>query len=151
MLKQILVVLFVLASLYGFHPQRTDAEVQPQQKLPLTLEQHMDRIFGEKAEIAMAVITHESKLDLDAKHYNCFYISSKTGKRYSTTCKKKDIAKAWSVDCGIAQVNVKGKVCPKNLMTLEGNMGAVEKIYKEQGLRAWVSYTTGRYKRFMKS
>jgi hypothetical protein len=34
-------------------------------------------------------------------------------------------------------------------MTLEGNMVAVEKIYNEQGLRAWVSYNTGAYKKFL--
>jgi hypothetical protein len=66
-----------------------------------------------------------------------------------TACKKGDEYKAWSVDCGIAQINTRGQICPKELLTLEGNMKALEKIYKEQGLNAWVSYKTGAYKRYL--
>lgn len=108
-----------------------------------TQEQYIKEIFGAKAEIATAVLKHESGMKLDAVNYNCRYDG------HSTFCKKGDKAKAWSVDCGIAQVNVKGTVCPEHLFTLEGNMEAVAKIYKEQGLRAWVSYNNGRYKQFM--
>lgn len=123
--------------------------VETEVEVPLTFEQHIEHIFGDNARVATAVLTHESSLNLKAKHYNCKYVSAKTGKTYSTTCKKGDSIKAWSVDCGIAQVNVKGQVCPSKLMTLEGNMVAVEKIYNEQGLRAWVSYTSGAYKKFL--
>lgn len=109
-----------------------------------TVDEHIQEIFGAKARIARAVFIHESNgMKLDAVNYNCHY-----GGR-STFCKKGDEHKAWSVDCGLAQVNVKGQVCPKRLLTLEGNMEAVEKIYKEQGLRAWVSYTNGAYKKFL--
>jgi hypothetical protein len=110
----------------------------------LTPEQHIQRIFGDKALVATAVLKHESQgFKLDAKNWNCIY----NGK--STFCKKEDRSKAWSVDCGIAQINVRGQVCPKELMTLEGSMERVEKIYKEQGLNAWVSYKTGAYKKFL--
>lgn len=108
----------------------------------------IEDIFGDKAKIATAVLMHESGLNLEAKGWNCHYYD-KDGKRYSKACKKEDRPKAWSVDCGIAQVNIKGKVCPKELLTLEGNMLAVAKIYKSQGLNAWVSYKTGSYKKYL--
>lgn len=118
--------------------------------------EYIDKIFGEDAAVATAVLKHESGLNLKAKNWNCHYyktITNKDGveeqKRYSTSCKPDDRENAWSVDCGIAQINVKGKVCPDHLLTLSGNMEQVEKKYKEQGLRAWASYNNGRYKKFL--
>lgn len=112
--------------------------------IPKTIDDYIHEIFGSKATIAKAVLTHESEgLKLDSKNYNCRY----NGK--STFCKPQDRKKAWSVDCGISQINVKGTECPADLLTLEGNMKATEKIYKEQGLNAWVSFKNGAYKRFL--
>ena len=131
--------LCVLAlSLLVISPQRGATE-----ELPITLEQHIQQIFGSKAKVALAVLKHESGLKLTSVNYNCRY----NGR--STFCKKGDEYKAWSVDCGIGQANFKGTVCPKESLTLEGNMKIVEKIYREQGLRAWVSYKTGAYKKYL--
>lgn len=116
--------------------------------VPIEVEEHIIDIFGDKADIATAVLLHEGGMNLDAKGYNCFY-TDKNGKRYSTHCKKEDRPKAWSVDCGLAQINVKGQTCPSELLTLEGNMKEVERIYKTQGLNAWVSYKSGAYKKFL--
>ncbi len=140
MFSKIIIVFLLSFSLLGFYPQRIDKEIL---QISQTTEQRIQNIFGNKAKIALAVLKHESGLKLNAINYNCRY----NGK--SKTCKKKDIKKAWSVDCGIAQINVKGKVCPSSLLTLDGNMNAVEKIYKEQGLNAWVSFKTGAYKKFL--
>ena len=142
MFAKIIIGFFTVFSLLGFQPQRTTVD-DLQIVKPKTAEQHIQEIFGTKAKIATAVLTHESGLKLDAKGYNCMY----NGK--SKACKKEDRPKAWSVDCGISQVNVKGKICPPELLTLEGNMEAVEKIYKEQGLNAWVSYKNGKYKKHL--
>jgi hypothetical protein len=108
-----------------------------------TFDQEINRIFGEKAEIAKAVFMHESRMKLNAINYNCKY----DGK--TTFCKKGDRAKAISLDCGIGQINVKGKVCPKELMTEEGQIIAIEKIYKKQGLRAWASFNNKQYLKFL--
>lgn len=132
--------LLVLASLIGFYPQRLNADAPI---IAPTVDQYISNIFGKEAKVAKAVLTHESGLRLDAVNYNCFY----NGK--SKSCKKTDQPKAWSVDCGIAQVNVKGTQCPKELLTLSGNMLAVSKIYKEQGLNAWVSFSSGAYKKYL--
>lgn len=132
-------VILLLGSLYGYQPQSLSKD-EPVIKTQI---QYIEGIFGAKAKIAEAVLKHESGMKLDAINYNCRY----DGK--STFCKNGDRAKAWSVDCGIGQVNVRGTVCPKHLLTLEGNMEAVEKIYKQQGLNAWVSFTNGAYKKFL--
>ena len=132
-----------MISLSLFLVSPTKGETDPPIIKP-TLDDRLVQIFGDKAEIAKAVFMHESGgMKLDAVNYNCIY----NGK--STFCKKGDRAKAWSVDCGMAQINIKGKICPSELMTLEGTLIAVERIYKEQGLRAWVSYKSKAYLRFM--
>lgn len=139
-MKKTLIMAFVILLLFLQNPTIlvADDEIKPK-----TLDDYMVDIFGDKAKIAKAVLSHESNLKLDAINYNCIY----DGK--STFCKKNDRSKAWSVDCSIAQINIKGQKCPPELMTLEGNMKAVEKIYKEQGLNAWVSYKSGAYKKFL--
>lgn len=110
---------------------------------PLTQEQWISKIFGDKASVAKAIIFHESQNSLNAKNWNCMYGNK------STFCKKEDRPKAWSVDCGIGQINVKGTVCPPELLTLDGNMKAIEVKYKTQGFSAWVSYNTGAYKKYL--
>jgi len=44
---------------------------------------------------------------------------------------------------------VKGLTCPPELMTEIGSIPFIEKIYKTQGLNAWVSYKTGAYKKYL--
>lgn len=109
---------------------------------------HIERIFGSDAKVATAVLRHESGLNARAKNWNCHYYRE-DGTRYSTSCKKADRELAWSVDCGIAQINVKGKECPEELFTLEGSMREVEKRYKAQGLNAWSSYKNKKYLKYM--
>ena len=108
-----------------------------------SFEQEITRIFGSKAEIALAVFEHESNNDIDSINYNCRYDG------ISTFCKKGDEKKAWSVDCGVDQINVRGQVCPPQLLTEMGSIPYIEKIYKEQGLKAWVSYNNKKYKDFL--
>ena len=139
MFKNYILILLVGFSLLGLFPQRTTAD----ESIIKTPEQYIKEIFGAKAKIATAVLKHESGMNLTAINYNCRY----NGK--STFCKKGDEHKAWSVDCGIGQTNVKGKVCPQELLTLEGNMKKVEQIYKSQGLNAWVSYKNKKYLAYM--
>jgi hypothetical protein len=143
-LKNIMVTIVLLFSLLGLPTKDSANEPEITQPPTPTFEQEISRIFKDKSNIALAVFEHESNGgDIDAKNYNCRY----DGK--STFCKKGDKLKAWSVDCGIAQVNVKGQVCPPELLTKEGSIPYIEKIYKEQGLNAWVSYKNGAYKKFL--
>lgn len=106
-------------------------------------QKEIDRIFGSKAEIATAVLKHESGLRVDAINHNCKY----NGK--STFCRKGD-TKITSSDCGLGQINVKAKTCPAELLTSEGNLKAIEKVYNSQGLQAWASFNNKSYIAFMK-
>lgn len=107
------------------------------------VEAYITSIFGDKAEEGMATLKHESGLRLDAQNWNCIYEGR------SRSCRVEDREKAWSVDCGIGQTNVKGKTCPPELFTLEGSMAEVARRFKAQGLEAWTSYTSGAYKKFL--
>jgi len=110
---------------------------------PITFEGEIQRIFGNKSNIAFAVFKHESNAKITSKNWNCVY----NGR--STFCKKEDRIKAWSVDCGYFQINVRGLVCPTEYMDKLTSLKRVEEIYKQQGLNAWVSYKTGAYKKYL--
>lgn len=135
--NKILVCVIISLSVFNTKVRTEAIEIRP------SFEQEITRIFGSKAEIALAVFEHESNNDVDSINYNCRY----NGK--STFCKKGDKGKAWSVDCGVAQINFRGQVCPPQLLTKEGSIPYIEKIYKEQGLRAWVSFNNKKYKQFL--
>jgi len=139
-LQNIILSLVFIISLF-VSPTKVIAE--PIEIVNPSFEQEITRIFGSKSEIALAVFEHESRNNIDSINYNCRYNG------ISTFCKKGDENKAWSVDCGVAQINVKGQVCPSQLMTKEGSIPYIEKIYKEQGLRAWVSFNNKKYKEFL--
>lgn len=96
--------------------------------------------FGKDCPTAIAIATAESGLRVDAKGWNCMY-----GEK-STACKPEDRGRAWSVDCGIFQLNFRGLECPPEAMTLEWN---VEKAYtwkfKPSGWNPWSVYKNGSY------
>ena len=142
MFSKIIITLLVLTSLYGFTPQRIEAD-DVYIPAPKTIDDYINSIFGDKAKIAKAVLKAESGLKLNAKGYNCYY----GGK--SKACKPVDRPKAHSVDCGILQINVKGQTCPDYLLTLDGNMQVAEQIYKTQGLRAWSAFNNKSYLKFL--
>lgn len=90
----------------------------------------------------------ESRLNPKAKNWNCWY-TDETGKKYSTNCRVEDRHKAWSVDCGVAQINTKGKECPPELYDPIHNLSVASEKLETQGLRAWSVYNNGIYKRFL--
>jgi len=149
MFKYIIIFSIALVfSLLGFPTKSTTIEIEI---VPPSYEQEVQRIFKDKAPIALAVFKHESSGIETAKNWNCFYYKTVNEEqvRYSTFCKKIDRENAWSVDCGYFQINVKGQVCPPEYMTKLGSLERVETIYKEQGLNAWVSYKNKKYLQFM--
>lgn len=94
---------------------------------------------------ALPIIMGESGFRLNAKGYNCYY-RKWNGRRYSRACDVKDRHRAWSVDCGLMQINTPGRTCPSELYTLEGNVAAGKRKLRQQGWRAWVQYKTGAYR-----
>lgn len=112
-------------------------------------------IFTEEPEKAVAVFRAESGLRPQAQGYNCYYYND-AGQRYSTACEPADRANAWSVDCGIAQLNVAGNVCPAEYFDPKWNIEkALEWKYLPNkraggtGWGPWVAEAKGRHLQFL--
>lgn len=95
---------------------------------------------------AISVGKTESGWRHDAKGWNCIYDvlgnvkPQKTEKTdVSKACKPEDRDQAWSVDCGIMQINVAGKECPKALFNPETNIQKAYEMYKRRGWQPWVA------------
>lgn len=110
--------------------------------------------FPEDPGTALAIAKGESGLDPYAIGYNCHYYKE-NGKRYSASCKKEDIGKHWSVDCGLWQINIIAKECPKHLFNPEVNTQEARKKYDtvwngvQRKWSPWVAYWNGQYKNHM--
>ncbi len=114
--------------------------------------------FGPKrAPMMLAIFNPESGFRLDATGYNCYFVKGRVltreeAKNYkyptrrSRACPNDVVyrnpksAYAWSVDCGLGQINVKGTECTDDLKTLEGNLRAAKKKVDEGGLIPWSVY-----------
>lgn len=69
-------------------------------------------------------------------NYNCAY--EVDGKTKYTSCPEQDFDKAWSVDCGVAQINVPGRQCPEKLFDYEHNIDVALQKYEARGdFSAW--------------
>lgn len=79
------------------------------------------RVFFEEPEKAVAVFRAESGLRADAQGWNCTYYRG-DGTSYSTACEPGDRHMAWSVDCGVTQLNVQGQICPPEYFNVEWNV-----------------------------
>lgn len=88
-------------------------------------------VFNIDPKTALAIAKHESRFNPDAMNWNCYY-----GKK-STFCKPEDRDRAWSVDCGIFQVNVKGKVCPEYMFNVDVNISQFINLYLQRGFQPW--------------
>lgn len=99
--------------------------------------------FPEDPDTAVAVAKGESGLDKYAIGYNCHYWNN--GVRYSTSCKKEDIGKHWSVDCGVWQINVVSKSCPDNLFDPEENTKIAKDMWSKRGWQPWVAWKNKQY------
>lgn len=112
------------------------------------IEKEVNAVFGEDAKIALAIFKTESALNPEAQNWNCHYY--KNGKRYSAQCKKEDRPKAWSVDCGIAQINHitpnESKECPAELFDYQENIKIAKNMFDKRGFQPWVTYNMGYYK-----
>ena len=79
--------------------------------------------FGEHSKAMTAIFKAESGLNPKAMNWNCKYPDPKDPKRLvGKSCDAKDRAKAFSVDCGIGQINYPGRQCPKESFDMETNV-----------------------------
>lgn len=81
----------------------------------------------------LSIARAESELNPNAVNYNCFYNDS------SKPCDKKDRKNAWSVDCGIFQINHKGNKCPLYLFDIDINISQAINLYFIRGFQPWKS------------
>ena len=116
-----------------------------------TMEEKIKRYFPRNGNTMIAVAHAESRMNMKAKGYNCYYYDgvATTTKIIggSKACKVQDRAKAHSVDCFVLQKNYKGKECPKG-MTVEKHLKEVSELSKVQGKEAWSSYNNKTYKKY---
>ncbi len=105
-----------------------------------TIAEMVCKYFKNDCKTAMAVFKAESGLRANAMNWNCRYGD------ISTSCKFEDRSLAWSVDCGITQLNFPGQECPKEAFDAEWNIQkAYEWKYKTRGFQPWVAFTSGSY------
>lgn len=118
--------------------------------------------FPENKEVMVAIAIEESNLNPNAIGYNCFYklggetydtlikrkidlnsVSKTRLTNYvSTFCRKGHEKYSWSQDGGIMGING----AKAHEMNVDQNLLKAKKIYSSQGITAWTSYKTGRYK-----
>lgn len=105
------------------------------------------KYFPEDPETMLAIAKAESRMKADNQNWNCYYSAdesvvyeTKVPGSHSTSCKPEHRKFAWSVDCGIFQINMPGKVCDPKLFNIEENSKVARKILDTQGLSAWMTY-----------
>lgn len=112
------------------------------------VEEKIYEVFSEEGRLAVAVAKAESSLNPEAKGWNCYYWYN--SKRYSGACKESERNKAWSVDCGLFQINVTGQECPTELYDIEHNTKVAKNMSEsERGWAHWWTYNTGKYKKYL--
>jgi hypothetical protein len=91
------------------------------------IEQRIREMFGEDADVMLAIAKAESSLNSIAIHKN----SNNT------------------TDCGIFQINVPGDGCPHELFDVNNNINRAKMLYDKRGFQPWVVFNTGAYKRYL--
>jgi len=124
--------------------------VEPKPTIEDKIRQYFPRSWRDMVAIAHA----ESGMQENAKNWNCWYNKDKTivyatkvKGSHSAACKKQHRAYSYSVDCGILQLNVKGKECP--IEDIDTHLEKAAELSKVQGKQAWVVYKTGAYRKHL--
>lgn len=148
MLRFTMIALALLVVFY--QPQATIALAPIRTLNDYSVPELIEHYFPQNADLMTAIFKAESGLNENAVGYNCHYYKE-NGTRYSKACNKEDRYRAWSVDCGITQINTKGSSCPEELLDPANNIFTARKKYEAEGLKAWVVYKTGGYKKYLSS
>lgn len=122
--------------------EMVDPKVEEESQSPSTpstdqVKEEIGKVFGKDSRVAVAVFKNESGFNPKAKNYNCRY----DGK--SQSCRSGDEDKAWSVDCGVAQINTLSKECPEELYDYKNNIKIAKSMFDRRGFQPWVVYNNG--------
>jgi hypothetical protein len=101
------------------------------------------KTFPEDPITAVAVFMGESGLNPQAKGWNCWY------GQISTSCKETDRGRAWSVDCGLTQLNFSGQECPPESFNPEWNLQQARNKYNKRSWSPWSAFVRGSYLKHM--
>lgn len=107
-----------------------------------TIETKIRHYFPKSWKTMIAVAHAESQMNPNAVGYNCIYNG------VSKACKPEDRHKAWSLDCGLLQLNTKAKQCPNE--TIDEHLKRASELSRVQGLEAWVAYNTKAHTKYLK-
>lgn len=95
---------------------------------------------------SISVAKNESGWKHNAQGWNCIYDKDGRVKAYKTeitdvskACKDIHRSLSWSVDCGVMQINVKGKVCPTELFDIKKNIEKAASMYEHRKWSPWVA------------
>lgn len=119
----------VQGSTVALVPTPTPSQPEMIFELAKGFEQYGADVMNESFDVAK----NESGWRHDAQGWNCIY----DGK--SQACKAQDRHLAWSVDCGLMQISVKGTVCPKELFDIKVNVSKAVAMYERRGWSPWVA------------
>lgn len=95
--------------------------------------------FKEDADTAIAVFRAESGLRPNAQGWNCSY----------GVCENSDRKNATSTDCGIAQINFPGSICPAESFNEDWNIKKAHEMYTRRGFQPWSAYNAGKHLVFL--
>ena len=114
-----------------------NSNLQGQSSIPALAQQY----FPEDTKTAYAVIMAESGGNSKSMNWNCMYWSDKLRKMASESCRTvEDRKDAWSVDCGIMQINHIGKECPQELFDAHHNLTIGKTMQNKYGWKRWSSF-----------
>ncbi len=131
----------------GNNGRADEKKAVPAEKPATTIEEKILSKFGDDGKIALAVFKSESGLKHDAQGWNCHY--KENGKEVSKACRPEDRGRAWSVDCGIAQLNFPGRVCPKESFDPDWNIEHGHEKYLARGFQPWTNFRNKTYLAFL--
>ena len=97
------------------------------------ISKQFDKFGADVVSQSLLVAKHESGWRYNAQGWNCLYDG------VSAPCKVQDRSNAWSVDCGIMQINVRGTVCPVELFDIKTNISKAVAMYEHRKWSPWVA------------
>lgn len=126
---------------YALEARNSPQNVEKTQIKVYSVNELIEANFGSNTQIALAVLRAENNtFNPRAIGYNCRY-----GQKV-TACKKQDVDKAISVDCGLFQIHSYTGNCPKELFDPEINIKQAKKLFDERekitgdGFECWYAY-----------